>query len=229
LIIINSTGKKMQAKSDRLEVIRTMIYQKKVVSFASMSRSVLCSAVTLRRDLTTLQTITSYTHRGSYLTLPDIPTFNGHGIWFFRGIGFSRFNSSLELIVSIIENSKYGITQEEIEALLKIGISKQIQILMEQEPLHRVKTGAKYVYIPKEAAKNIKTKLKLLGSRQVEEYYEQEVKFSDLIAVLKVVLQEGKIEMKSLKRWIKKYSLRIPVAKLERIIFKYKLDEKKTP
>lgn len=120
-------------------------------------------------------------------------------------------------------------TQGEIEALLKIGISKQIQILMEQESLHRVKTGAKYVYIPKEAAKNKKRRLKILGSRQVEEYYKQEVKISDLIAVLKVVLQEKKIEMKSLKRWIKKYSLRIPVAKLERMILKYKLDEKKTP
>jgi hypothetical protein len=221
--------KKMQAKSDRLEVIRAMIYQKKVVSFASMICSVLCSPVTLRRDLKTLQTITSYTHRGSYLTLPDIPKFNKHGIWFFKGIGFSRFNSSLELIVSVIENSEYGMTQGEIEALLRIGISKQIQILMEQEPLHRVKTGAKYVYIPKEAAKNKKMRMKIFGSRQVEEYCEQEVKISDLIAVLKVVLQEKKIEMKSLKGWIKKYSLRIPVAKLERMILKYKLDEKKTP
>ena len=226
---MDSLRKKMQAKSDRSGIIRAMIYKKKAVSFASISRSVLCSSVTLRRDLKTLQTITSYTHRGSYLTLPDIPRFNRHGIWFFRGIGFSRFNSSLELIVSVIENSKYGMTQGEIEALLKIGISKQIQILMEQESLHRVKTGAKYVYIPKEAAKNKKRRLKILGSRQVEEYYKQEVKISDLIAVLKVVLQEKKIEMKSLKRWIKKYSLRIPVAKLERMILKYKLDEKKTP
>ena len=52
---------------------------------------------------------------------------------------------------------------------------------------------------------------------------------SDLIAVLKVVLQERKIEMRLLKRWIKKYSLKIPVAKLERIILKYQLDGKKTP
>ena len=81
----------MQAKSDRSGIIRAMIYKKKALSFASISRSVLCSSVTLRRDLKTLQTITSYTHRGSYLTLPDIPRFNRHGIWFFRGIGFSRF------------------------------------------------------------------------------------------------------------------------------------------
>ena len=135
----------MQAKSDRLEVIRRMIYQEKAASFAAIISSVICSSVTLRRDLKTLQTITSYTHRGTYVTLPSIPKFNKHGIWFFRGIGFSRFNSSLELIVSVIENSKNGVTQDEIEALLQIGISKQIQILIEHERLHRVKIGAKYV------------------------------------------------------------------------------------
>jgi hypothetical protein len=219
----------MKKKSERLDAISKMIYQKKAMSFAAISSSVICSSATLRRDLKTLQTITSYTHRGSYVTLPDIPNFNESGIWFFRGIGFSRFKNSLELIINVIENSKDGITQAALESLLRIGISKQIQILMEQERLHRVKIGAKYVYMPKEAASNKKMRLKIVGSRQMEEHYEQRVTTSDLIAVLKVVLQEGRIEMRLLKRWINKYSLKIPVAKLERIILKYKLDEKKTP
>jgi len=219
----------MKKKSERLDAISKMIYQKKAMSFAAISSSVICSSATLRRDLKTLQTITSYTHRGSYVTLPDIPNFNKSGIWFFRGIGFSRFKNSLELIINVIENSKDGITQAALESLLRIGISKQIQILMEQERLHRVKIGAKYVYMPKEAASNKKMRLKIVGSRQMEEHYEQRVTTSDLIAVLKVVLQEGRIEMRLLKRWINKYSLKIPVAKLERIILKYKLDEKKTP
>jgi hypothetical protein len=219
----------MKKKSERLDAISKMIYQKKAMSFAAISSSVICSSATLRRDLKTLQTITSYTHRGSYVTLPDIPNFNESGIWFFRGIGFSRFKNSLELIINVIENSKDGITQAALESLLRIGISKQIQILMEQERLHRAKIGAKYVYMPKEAASNKKMRLKIVGSRQMEEHYEQRVTTSDLIAVLKVVLQEGRIEMRLLKRWINKYSLKIPVAKLERIILKYKLDEKKTP
>lgn len=219
----------MKKKSERLDAISKMIYQKKAMSFAAISSSVICSSATLRRDLKTLQTITSYTHRGSYVTLPDIPNFNRSGIWFFRGIGFSRFKNSLELTINVIENSKDGITQAALESLLRIGISKQIQILMEQERLHRVKIGAKYVYMPKEAASNKKMRLKIVGSRQMEEHYEQRVTTSDLIAVLKVVLQEGRIEMRLLKRWINKYSLKIPVAKLERIILKYKLDEKKTP
>jgi len=44
-----------------------------------------------------------------------------------------------------------------------------------------------------------------------------------------VVLQEGKIDIELLKKWIKKYSLKIPVAKLEHYVQKYRFDEKKTP
>lgn len=219
----------MQTKSDRLNIIKRMIYQEKVVLFSVIVSSVICSSVTLRRDLKTLRTLTSYTHRGSYVTLPDIPVFDNLGIWFFEDIGFSRFKNSLELITDVVENSKEGITKAEIESLLRIGISKQIQILMKQERLHRIKVGAQYLYIPSKAARDKKMRLKIVGSRQIEERYEQEVTILDLIAVLKVVLQEGKIEMRLLKRWIYKYSLKIPLTKLEHIIMKYELDEKKTP
>lgn len=217
----------MPVKSNRLDIIKKLIYQEKAVLFTTISSSMACSAVTLRRDLKTLQAITSYTHRGSYVTLPDVPVFNNTGVWFFKEIGFSIFKNSLELIINVVENSKEGITKAEIESLLRIGISKQIQILIEQERLNRIKIGAQYVYIPNKAARDRKKRLKIVGSRQIEEHYEQEVTIFDLITVLKVVLQEGKIEMRLLKKWINKYSLKISVTKLEYIITHYKLGEKK--
>ena len=87
-------GSPMKTKSDRLNIIKKMIYQEKVVIFSAIVSSVLCSSVTLRRDLKTLRTLTSYTHRGSYVTLPDIPVFDNLGIWFFKGIGFSKFKNT---------------------------------------------------------------------------------------------------------------------------------------
>ncbi len=227
IIHIHRGGFLMQIKSDRLDIIKKLIYQEKTVLFSVIVSTMTCSSITLRRDLKTLQTLTSYTHRGSYVTLPDIPGFDNFGIWFHKGIGFSKFKNSLELIIRIIEASEEGITKTEIESLLRIGISKQIQILLEQERLHRIKIGAQYVYIPNKAATDKKMRLKIVGSRQIEEHYEQDVTISNLIAVLKVVLQEGRIEMRLLKRWANKYSLKIPVAKLEHIITKYELDEKK--
>jgi len=62
-----------------------------------------------------------------------------------------------------------------------------------------------------------------------EEHYYQDLKVSDLISVLKIVLQEANIDVKSFKKWVKKYPLKVSVSKLEQIIQKFGLNEKKTP
>ena len=66
---------------------------------------------------------TSYTHQGSFVTLKDIPTFNEYGIWFFRGIGFTKYQNSLELIIQLINSSKEGFTREQL--LLKYNITEK--------------------------------------------------------------------------------------------------------
>ena len=140
----------------------------------------------VRRDLRALNYVTSYTHRGQFITLPKIPCFDNNGIWFFHEIGFSQYGNSLESILKLIDKSKQGVSREELEDILKIGISKQIQILIGQEKLHRVKLGSKYLYLPEEVMKNKKKKYRLLGSRQTEDYFEKNVRIKDLIALLRL-------------------------------------------
>lgn len=221
----------MQVHTGRLDDISKMLYQKKVVSFAEIFSSMICSSVTLRRDLKTLEAMSSYTHRGSYVTLPDIAKFTRYGIWFYRGVGFSMYGSSLNTIVGLIEQSKTGFTREQLEEILRIGISKQIQILVERERVHRVKLGNKYLYIPEAAMQDNRRRVKLVGDRHLEERFEKAVRKTDLIALLKAVLVEKQVgtDEKSIKRIAKKYSLQIPLKKIEQLLLKYDLPEKKTP
>ena len=78
----------------------------------------------VRRDLRALNYVTSYTHRGQFITLPKIPCFDNNGIWFFHEIGFSQYGNSFESILKLIDKSKQGVSREELEDILKIGISK---------------------------------------------------------------------------------------------------------
>ena len=185
-----------------------------------------CSSITLRRDIKALSGITSFTHRGEYVTLVDIPVYDKFGIWFYKNIGFTKFNNSLDLIVSIINNAENGITKDEIEELLKIKISKQIQILLSQKRLHRIKFGAKYRYLSEELAKDKKRQIQLLD---IEEYYAKKVSIADIIVVLKAVLSEYKIDMNNLKKLVQKYSLDVPIKKIEQLLLKYDLASKKKP
>jgi len=215
-------------ESERLEFIRNFICKKKAVTIGDFFLHMHFCERTLRRDINELRGITSYTHRGKFITLPNIPIFDKNGIWFYKDIGFAKFRNSLDLIVSIINSSRKGITKEEIEDILKINISKQIQILLSQNRLHRVKLGAKYCYLPEELAKDKKRQIQVLDS-DIEEYYDKKVKLTDLIAVLKVVLVEYKIDMNKLKKLIKKYSLDVPIKKVEQLLLRYDLCSKKKP
>ncbi|MGA1825646.1 MAG: hypothetical protein ACMUIP_13385 [bacterium] len=217
----------MENKEARLKFLKIFIRENRVCTFEKILQEVDYHAITLRRDIKSISGITSYTHRGKFITLLNIPIFDENGIWFYKEIGFTKFKNSLDLIINIINRSKEGITQEELEKLLKIKISKQIQILLRQNRLNRVKLGSRYCYLSEELAKDRERRIQSLNIT-IEEHYDKKIKISDLIAVLKVVLLEHTINMDDLESLIKKHSLDVSVRKLEQLLMKYNLSEKKT-
>lgn len=135
---------------------------------------------------------------------------------------------SLELILNIINSSKKGITKECLDEILRIDTRKQIQILLERNKLNRVKFGNKYYYLNDKLAKS-KSEWKMPGVNKLEEYYVEKINVTDLIAVLKVVLLESRIEMGAIGKLVIKYSLTVPIKKIEQLLLQYNLLEKKTP
>jgi len=216
--------------NQRRQHIKEIIRSKKVNSFKKIFEQTDCSEITIRRDISYIHAITSYTHQGQFITLEDIPAYDNYGIWFYRGIGFTKYGTSLELIKYLINSSKGGLTKENIEEILRIKISQQIQTLLKRHILYRVKVGNKYLYLPETLARNKRKRIRLVNSNYLEEYYDAKVCISDLIALLKAVLVEYKIATDEhyLKRLVKKYSLKIPTKKIEQVLLKYNLTEKKT-
>ena len=220
----------MASTNERQIFAENIIRSKKIQTLEQILKHVSCSEITLRRDIRRINGITSYTHQGRFITLKDIPEFDNNGIWFYRKVGFTKYKNSLELIVHLINNSTEGLSREQIQEILKIQIYQQIQTLLKRNELFRIKIGNKYIYLPEELAKNQKKRLQLLNANNVEEYYDAVVSFSDLVALLKAVLVEKKIkiDIKNLKRFTQKYSLKIPLKKVEQLLLKYNLAEKKS-
>ncbi len=219
----------METHNERLILIESYIQTNKVCKFKDILKIIDCSLITLRRDIAQLKGITSYTHQGQFISIPSIPVFDKFGIWFYNNIGFTKYGNSLELIINIINKSEKGITKEHLEEIMGIKISQQIQVLLQRNRLNRVKVGNKYCYISEKLAKNKIQRIKLLDTNQLEEYYDEKVKISDLIAVLKIALLESKIEIRALGKLINKYSLTVPIKKIEQLLLKYNLFKKKAP
>lgn len=220
-----------RADTGRLEAVEAEIRKHKAVSFHNLLHRAVCSPITLRRDLKTLKALSSYTHGGSFVTLADIPKYDTNGLWFCRQIGFSKYGTSLDTIIGLIEQSKTGYSRDELEEILRIKISQQIQTLLLREVLHRVKLGNRYLYLPEVIMKNRRERLRVIGDIQAEEHFEKEVKKTDLIALLKAVLIEKKvgIEIENVKRIAQKYALQIPLQRIQRLLSSHALPEKKSP
>jgi DeoR/GlpR family transcriptional regulator of sugar metabolism len=70
----------MDKKSERLKYIRNFIEMKKAVTIDEFFPHISYCEKTLRRDIKNLRGITSYTHRGKLITLPNIPIFDKNGL-----------------------------------------------------------------------------------------------------------------------------------------------------
>ena len=78
----------MGKSDDQRERIGEIFREKKVHSLAGISEQLGIGDRMVQRYLKDLHGLTSYTHRGQYVTLPDMARFDEHGLWFYRQVGF---------------------------------------------------------------------------------------------------------------------------------------------
>jgi len=73
------------------DVVRALLNRHKIATLAELKESLGTSAtMTVFRKLKALGYRTSYSHRGKYYTLADIPRFDEQGLWSYRAVWFSR-------------------------------------------------------------------------------------------------------------------------------------------
>lgn len=97
----------------------------------------------------------SFTHNANYYTLVDIPQFDTHGIWFYNDpiagkIGFTKHKTANNLIRSLINSSKTGMTEDDVRETITIRVFNQLRVLTDQAKIQRIKIGRKYYYFSTE-------------------------------------------------------------------------------
>ncbi len=105
------------------------------------------SRMSVFRRLRDVGYLSSYSHRGRYYTLADIPDFDEDGLWRYQAIGFSRFGTIKETITRRVEGAEAGSTHSELEALLQVKVHDSLLELVQAERIGRERVGGAYVYI----------------------------------------------------------------------------------
>ena len=116
------------------------------------------SRMTVFRRLREVGYQTSYTHKGGYYTLADIPDFDERGLWFYRGVGFSRAGTLKEAAAVHVDMAPDGRTHAELRHLLRVRVQNALLGLVREGRIGRVQHEGKQLYVssdPQQAAAQV--------------------------------------------------------------------------
>ncbi len=110
-----------------------------------------CSYQCIWDNLRKVGYYSSYTHNSKYYTLADIPEFDDNNIWFYAdpevgAVGFTNKKTAANLIISLINSNQTGLCESEMRQIMKIRVSNQLNVLVKQSKIRRLKIGKKCYY-----------------------------------------------------------------------------------
>jgi len=117
------------------------------------------SKMTVFRSLTRLGYRTSYSDRGRYYTLREIPDFDKNGLWSCRAASFSRYGNLLETVAALVSRSEAGLSPAELEAILQVEVRHSLLQLIRCGTIGRFKSGRSFVYLSAEAGEQRRQRL----------------------------------------------------------------------
>lgn len=187
------------------------------------------------RYLYSLGYMTSYTHAGRYYTLSDIPQFDDRGLWFYRGIGFSSAGTLKATLIKLIEVSKTGYTQRELQELLHIRTHNALFALVKEKRINRKHVEKLYVYVngeAKRAEEQVMLRRECLLHTATEIKTAKEVAITTVIEVLLEVIRAGKIIIAPAvaAKQLRARGIHVALIEVEQVFAHYGLQAlKKTP
>ncbi len=106
---------------------------------------------TVLRKLRELDYLSSYSHRGSYYTLPSIPKFDERGLWEHLSVGFSKHGTLIATCEVLVERSKAGMSAGQLDELLGVECKRALNQLYHDGKITRRKFEGVYVYLARDS------------------------------------------------------------------------------
>jgi hypothetical protein len=146
------------------EVLRSFLRRKRIATLEELKQALgTTSTMTVFRKLKTLGYRTSYSHRGKYYTLPEIPQFDEPGLWSCRGVWFSRDGNLLATAQRFVEESNAGLAASELQAVLNVEVKEPFLQLYQRKRVDRREIGGLYVYFSREPGRQREQRLRREG------------------------------------------------------------------
>lgn len=132
----------------RFEDLRSYLKRHKIATLPELKNALgTCGTMTVFRKLKAVGYRSSYSHRGKYYTLLEIPAYDAGGLWSYRSVWFSQHGNLVETVRKFVEEAEAGFTMEELQRLLHVDCKRVVLQLCRQGRLRRERSEGVYVYL----------------------------------------------------------------------------------
>jgi hypothetical protein len=133
--------------SQLLDLLSAHFQRHPVAQLPDLCETLRCSGRTVFRALNTVGYHSSFSQRGRYYTLVNIPHFDPQGLWFHQDVGFSLDGTLGATVERLIREAAAGHTHHELEALLRVRCHNVLLELVEAQRIARERLDMLYVYL----------------------------------------------------------------------------------
>lgn len=135
--------------------LKRFLKRNRIGTLPEIKRALGTSAtMTAFRKLKGLGYLTSYSNRGKYYTLRDIPEFDDRGLWSCRQAWFSRYGNLRKTVHAWVEDGQGGWTAQELDSQVHVETKQPLLNLVRLQQLVREKISGVYVYFSGEKARH---------------------------------------------------------------------------
>ena len=214
-----------QSSEQWAERARKAFGRRKIMTLGEVAEFIRSSIHTARRRLKQWQAANSYNHNGRYYTLPDVPEFDGNGLWRWRGVFFSQYGNLKQTVRALVQGSPAGLDASELRALLGLDPRSFLSAFATDPQLRREKTQGRFVYYSADAAV-------YRGQRERRSMQQATCRPptpSEAIAILVEKIKHPALNDEALSRQLRKQKVLVEPATIQNFFLHHGLTVKKTP
>ena len=204
---------------------RIVFRRRKILTLGEVAELIHSSIHTARRRLKEWRTHTSYNRNGRYYALPEVPDFDGDGLWRWHGVFFSRHGNLKQTVVELICRSQAGLDAGELRSLLGLDSRSFLSAFADHPQIKREKTQGRFVYYCAErsvcAEQQQRRGALSAKGRQPTPY--------EAIAILVEKIKHPALSSEALSRRLRKQKLCVEPGTIENLFVRHGLAVKKTP
>src|ERR1017187_5331127 len=133
--------------------LREFLRVQKIATLPELKQALGTSVdITVFRKLKELSYRSSYSHRGRYYTLVEIPQFDPQGLWSFHEVWFSRWGNLVTTLETLVSAAPQGYFSNELQQLLHVEVKDALLQLVQQRRVARQPVNGLFLYCSPDAA-----------------------------------------------------------------------------